>query len=156
MSSKAMWTRIGGYPEWFVNFHMDSLLNAKFGSVFGGVLETTLEGGVFHQWHPKSSKASWPEPMDWPVPMCDMICCEGSSSSGGGGSSSSSSSSVGDVSGSCQDAWSSAAHTHNDGDDVTTGCSDGALTSDVWGLENMLLPECESKRGGSGWVCHGQ
>ncbi len=146
MSSRTMWHRIGGYPEWEVNFHMDSLLNAKFGSVFGGILETTLEGAVYHQWHPRSSKAGWAEPMDWPVPMCDYICCEGGSSS--------SSSIVDGPDAPCQESWSSSSRNGNSNSQV--GCSDGPLTSDNWGLEQMQLPECALRYGTVGWICNGQ
>ena len=145
MSSKELWHRIGGYPEWSVNFHMDSLLNAKFGSVFGGILETTLQGSVYHQWHPRSSKAGWAEPMDWPVPLCDFICCEGGSSSG---------SNIADGKDSlCHESWSSSSQEHEHIVSVNFGCSDGPLTNDVWGLEQMQLPECESVTGGIDWIC---
>ncbi len=146
MSSKTMWHRIGGYPEWAVNFHMDSLLNAKFGSVFGGILETTLEGAVYHQWHPRTSKAGWAETMDWPVPMCDFICCEGGSSS----------SNLADHEHSlCQESWTSSNRDfHNGNGNIHFGCSDGPLTSDIWGLEQMQLPDCELKNGRMGWICN--
>jgi hypothetical protein len=144
MSSKTMWHRIGGYPEWAVNFHMDSLLNAKFGSVFGGILETTLEGAVYHQWHPRSSKAGWAEPMDWPVPMCDFICCEGGSSSG---------SNLADSEHSlCQESWTSSDRDLHNGSSHF-GCSDGPLTSDIWGLEQLQLSDCEYQNGRLGWIC---
>lgn len=150
MSSKTMWHRIGGYPEWSVNFHMDSLLNAKFGSVFGGILETTLEGAVYHQWHARTSKADWPEPMDWPVPMCDFICCEGGSSSG---------STFSDAQHSvCQESWGSSSQYLQEAasrdPSFKFGCSDGPLTSDFWGLEHMQLAECVFRNAISGWSCN--
>jgi hypothetical protein len=145
MSSKSLWHRIGGYPEWPVNFHMDSLLNAKFGSVFGGILETTLEGSVYHQWHPRTSKAGWAEPIDWPVPMCDFICCEGGSNSGSNAADGRDSF--------CQESWgSSSYHSNESSSSGRFGCSDGPLTDDVWGLEHLQLPECELQSG-TQWIC---
>lgn len=47
----------------------------------------------------------------------------------------------------CHESWSSSSQEHEHIVSVNFGCSDGPLTNDVWGLEQMQLPECESVTG---------